>query len=216
MLLNRGVGEDCWESLGLQVHPVSPSWRKSVLGVHWKDWCWSWNSNTLATWCEVLTYLKRPWCWERLRAGGEGDDRGWDGWIVSLTQWTWLWVDSGTWWWQGGPACCGLWGGKKSDMTEWLKWNELGMNLACVNTCHVEALVESRKCESMLHMQIWNWFPQLCKESVSFWKRGLFGLKCRGLGTFLVVQWLRICLPMQGTQVWSLVQKPTPAILQGN
>ena len=42
--------------------------------------------------------LKRPWCWERLRAGGEGDNRGWDGWMVSLTQWTWVWVNSGNWW----------------------------------------------------------------------------------------------------------------------
>ena len=56
-----------------------PSQRKSVLNIHWKDWCWNWNSNTLATWCEELTHLKRHWCWERLRAGGEGDDRGWDG-----------------------------------------------------------------------------------------------------------------------------------------
>ena len=51
----------------------------------WKDWCWSWNSNTSATWCEGLTHLKRPWCWERLRAGGEGDNRGWDGWMASPT-----------------------------------------------------------------------------------------------------------------------------------
>ena len=70
--------------------PTSPSWRRSVLGVHWKDWCWSWNSNTLATWCEELTNLKRPWYRERLRVGGEGDDRGWDGWMASLTQWTWV------------------------------------------------------------------------------------------------------------------------------
>ena len=49
-----------------------------------------WNSNTLATWCEELTHLKRPWCWERLRAGGEGEDRGWDGWMASPTQWTWV------------------------------------------------------------------------------------------------------------------------------
>ena len=49
--------------------------KRSVLGVHWQDWCWSWNSNTLATRCKELTYLKRPWCWERLRAGGEGDDK---------------------------------------------------------------------------------------------------------------------------------------------
>ena len=57
---------------------------------HWKDWCWGWNSNTLATWCEELTPLKRPGCWEGLRAGGEGDDRGWDGWMASPTQWTWV------------------------------------------------------------------------------------------------------------------------------
>ena len=66
-----------------------------VLGVHWKDWCWSWNSSTLATWCEGLTHLKRPWYWERLRAGGEGDERGWDGWMLSQTQWSWVWVNSG-------------------------------------------------------------------------------------------------------------------------
>ena len=79
MLLNCGVGEDYWESLELQGDPTSPSWRRSVLGVHWKDWCWSWNLNTLATSCEELTQWKRPWCWEGLGAGGEGDDRGWDG-----------------------------------------------------------------------------------------------------------------------------------------
>ena len=60
--------------------------KEISLSVHWNDWCWSWNSNTLATWCEELTHLKRLWCWERLRAGGEGDDRGWDGWMASLTQ----------------------------------------------------------------------------------------------------------------------------------
>ena len=53
--------------------------RRSVLSVHLKDWCWSWNSNTLATWCKDLTHLKTPWHWERLGAGEEGDDRGWDG-----------------------------------------------------------------------------------------------------------------------------------------
>ena len=54
------------------------SLKKSVLNIHWKDWCLSWSSNTLATWWEETTHLKRPWCWERLKAGGEGDDRGWD------------------------------------------------------------------------------------------------------------------------------------------
>ena len=60
--------------------------------------------NSLATWCEELTYWKRPWCWERLRAGGEGDDRGWDGWMASLTQLTWIWAKSGRWWRTGKPG----------------------------------------------------------------------------------------------------------------
>ena len=74
MFLNCSVGEDSWESLGLQGDPTSPFERRSVLGVHWKDWCWSWNSNSLATWCEELTHLKRPWCWERLRDWGQEEE----------------------------------------------------------------------------------------------------------------------------------------------
>ena len=62
------------------------------------------------TWCKELAHWKRPWCWERLRAGGEGDDRGWDGWMASPTQWTWVWVDSRSWWCMGGLACCDSWG----------------------------------------------------------------------------------------------------------
>ena len=52
----------------------------------------------LVTWCEEPTHWKRPWCWENLRAGGEGDDRGWDGWMASLIQWTWVWASSRRWW----------------------------------------------------------------------------------------------------------------------
>ena len=96
------VLEKTWESLGLQGDPTSPSYRRSVLGVHWKDWCQS--SSILSTWYEEPAYWKRPWCWERLRAGGEGDDRGWDGWMASLTQWTWVWASSGRWWWTGKPG----------------------------------------------------------------------------------------------------------------
>ena len=95
---------DSWESLGLQGDQTSQSYRKSTLIIHWKDWCWSWNSNTLATWCEVLTHWKRPWCWERLNEGGERDDRGWDGWMASPTRWTWVWASSGSWWWTGRPG----------------------------------------------------------------------------------------------------------------
>ena len=79
MLLNCGVGDDSWVFLGLQGDQTNQSKRKSTLNTLWKDWCW--NSNTLATWCVDLTHWKRPWCWERLKAGGEGNDRGWEvGW----------------------------------------------------------------------------------------------------------------------------------------
>ena len=82
----------CWRRL-LRVPWTARRSNQSILkeigpGVHWKDWSWSRNSNILATWCEELTHLKRPWCWERLRAGGEGDNKGWDGWMAAPTQWT--------------------------------------------------------------------------------------------------------------------------------
>ena len=94
----------CWRRLSRvpwTVRRPNQSTLKEISpNIHWKDWCWSWNSNTLTTWCEELTHLKRPWCWERLRAG-EGDDRGWGGWMASLTRWTWIWASSGSWWWIG-------------------------------------------------------------------------------------------------------------------
>ena len=92
--------------------------------IHWKDWCWSWNSNTLATWCEELTYLKRSWCWERLKAGGYGDKRGWDGWMASQTQWTWVWANSRSWWSTGRPGMLQSVGHKEWDTTDWLNYNK--------------------------------------------------------------------------------------------
>ena len=62
------------------------------------------NSNTLVTWCKELTHLKRPWRWEWLKAGRKGDDKGWDGWMASLTQWSWVWVNSGNMSWTGRPG----------------------------------------------------------------------------------------------------------------
>ena len=95
-----------------EIQSVHPKGDQSWV-YHWKDWCWSWSSNILATWCEELTHLKRPWCWERLKAGGEGDDRGWDGWMASPTQWTWVWVKSGSWWWTGRPGVLWFMGSQK-------------------------------------------------------------------------------------------------------
>ena len=101
----------CWRRL-LRVPWIARRSNQSILkeysgliihwSIHWKDWCW--NSNTLATWCGELTNLKRPWCWERLKAWGEGDYRGWDGWMASPTRCTWVWVDSRSWWWTRRPG----------------------------------------------------------------------------------------------------------------
>ena len=79
----------------------------------------------LAISCEELTHWKSLWCWEGLGAGGKGDDRGWDGWMASLTWWMWVWVNSGSWWWTGSLACCDSWGCKKLDTTEWLNWTDI-------------------------------------------------------------------------------------------
>ena len=95
---------------------------------HWKDWCWRWNSNTLATWGEELTHLKRPWCWERLRAGGEGDDRGWDGWMASPTRWTWIWLNSGSW--MDREAWCAAVHGVTKSWTWLSNWTELNWLLS--------------------------------------------------------------------------------------
>ena len=127
MLLNCGVGEDSWESLGLQGDPTSPFWRRPALGFLWKDWCYSWNSSTLATSCEELTHWQRPWCWEGLGAEGEGDDRGWDGWMASPTRCTWVWVNSRSWWWTGKPGVLRFIGSQRvgHDWATELNWTEL-------------------------------------------------------------------------------------------
>ena len=80
--------------------------------------------HTLATWCKELTHLKRPWCWERLKVGGEGGDRGWAGWMASPTRWTWVWVSSGCWWSTGEPGVPQSMGSQKSQ-TRLSNWTEL-------------------------------------------------------------------------------------------
>ena len=122
----------CWRRL-LRVPWTARRPSQSILkispGVHWKDWCWSWNSNTLATWCEELTHLKKPWCWEILRARGEGDNRGWENEMTeaSPTQWIWVWVNSKSWWWTGKPGMVWFMGSQRVGL-DWvteLNWNEI-------------------------------------------------------------------------------------------
>ena len=83
-----------------------------------------WQSFT--TWWEELTHWKRPWCWEGLGAGGEGDNRGWDGWMASLTWWAWVWVNSGSWWWTGKPGMLWFMGLQRvgQDWVTELNWTE--------------------------------------------------------------------------------------------
>ena len=121
----------CWTRL-LRVPWTARRSNQSILkeispGVHWKEWCWNWNSSTLATWCEDLTHLKRPWCLERLKAGGEGENRGWDSWMASPTRWTWVWVNPGSWWWTGRPGMLWFMGSQRVGYV-WvnkLNWTEL-------------------------------------------------------------------------------------------
>ena len=83
---------------------------------------------TFATWCKELSHWKRPWCWERLKVGGEGDDRGWDGCMASLTRWTWVWVNYGSWWWTERPGVLQSMGSQRvgHDWVTEVNWTEAG------------------------------------------------------------------------------------------
>ena len=123
--------------------------------MHWKDWCWNWSSNTLATWWEELTHWKRPWCWERLRAG-ERVNRGWEGWMA------WVYANSGTQWRTGKPDTLQFMGCKASDTTERLKNSyyvlhmlscaehiRWGRNIQKANECEQERKVTTNKCDTI-------------------------------------------------------------------
>ena len=120
----------CWRRLlesplhSKEIKPV-----KSVLNIHWKEWCWS--SNTLATWCEELSHWKRPWCWERSKAGREVGNKGWDGWMASSTQWTWVWASLGVGDGQGSLMCCSPWGYEWTELSDWTELC-LCMSVGCV------------------------------------------------------------------------------------
>ena len=94
----------------------------------------SWNSSTLATSCKELTHWKRLWCWDGLGAGGEEDHRGWDGWMASLTRWTWVWVNSGRWWWTGRPGVLRFMGSQRvgHDWATELNWKYNSSNISKV------------------------------------------------------------------------------------
>ena len=124
MLLNCGVREDFESPLDCkEIQPVHREGDKSWVFIGRTD-AEAETPHTLGTWWEELTHWKRPWCWEGLGVGGEGDNRGWHGWMASPTRWTWVWVSSGSLWWTGRPGVLRFMGRKESDTTEWLNWTE--------------------------------------------------------------------------------------------
>ena len=119
MLLNCGIGEDSWESLGWQGDQTSQSKSKRIRNIHWKHWCWIlWPHDAKSR------LIKRPWCWERLKAGGEGNNRGRDGWMPYQLNWH-VWASSGRWWKTRKPGCAAIHGVTKSQT--WLSnWKKTG------------------------------------------------------------------------------------------
>ena len=107
---------------------ITPSW-------------FGWNFNPLAMWCKLF-HLKRSWSWESLKAG-EGDDRGWDGWMASLTQWTWVWEGFRCWWWTGKPGVLQSMGSQKvgHDWVTELNWNLLGTGTSVISETRYSSIL---------------------------------------------------------------------------
>ena len=159
----------------------------------------SWNSNTLATWCEEVTHLKRPWCWERLRVGREGDDRGWDGWMASPNQWTWVWVNSRSWWWTGRPGMLQSMGSQRvrHDWTtelNWLVYDQKTSTWSETSALSLYFHVFIGLC--MFPIQLFGGFPVASDSKESAPNVGDSG-----------------SIPGSGTPLWSREWRPTPVIL---
>ena len=145
-----------------EIQLVHPKWNQSWIFIGRAD-AEAETPILLATSCEKLTHQKRPWCWERLKVGVEGDDRGWDIWMASLmSQWTWIWASSRSWWWTGKPGMLQSMGSQELDMSEPLNWTE-------------------RKSIMNIHWKGWCWswnsnpLATWCKETDSFEKTLMLG-----------------------------------------
>ena len=112
--------------------------------------CYYAKSCTLATSCEELTHWKRPWCWEGLGAGGEGVDRGWDGWMMSQTRWPWVLVNSGRWWWTG-----------RHSVLQFIRSHRVGHDWAAELISHINEPVP-----------LWTWYQMLGRESLAILMKG--------------------------------------------
>ena len=122
----------CWRRLFespldcKEIQPINPKGNQSWIFIAKTD-AEAETPIILATWWKELTHLKRPWCWDRLKAGGEGDNGGWDGWMALPTRWMWVWVNSGSWWWTGGPGVPRFMGSQRvrHDWATELNWNDI-------------------------------------------------------------------------------------------
>ena len=143
----------------MEIQPVHPKGNPS-----WIFWCWTWNSNTLATWGKELTHLKRPWCWERLKAGGEGDDRGWHGWMASLIWWTRVSIGYRVCWWTGRPGVLqSMWSQREGqDWATELNWLLVKMAYRFLNIHYAYLLsfnwriLTLQCCIGFCHTTTWN------------------------------------------------------------
>ena len=167
MLLNCGAGEDSWESLdSKEIQPVNPKGNQS--------WIFIGRTNaeieTPILWPpDVMNWLiwKRPWCWKRVKAGGEGDDRGWDDCILSLTRWTWVWASSRSWLWTGKPGVLQTQRGIQDWVTELLGWprSSSGIKIA-PGSGRVRPLLP---CLVLSHEEGGNYYSRLGNKGLPWW-----------------------------------------------
>ena len=136
MVLNCGVGEDLESPLDCtEILPVHPKGDQSWVFMRRSDA----KAETPILWppdAKNQLIGNRPWCWERLKVGGEGDNRGIDGWMASPMQWTWVWVGSGSWWWTGKPGVLQSMGLQRigQDWATELNWKQ-SINLSRLWSC---------------------------------------------------------------------------------
>ena len=130
MILSFLLDRNYWDLYWTQIYKLTCGFIKTENLIKSKQWaeyssegCWSWNTNTLATWCEEPTHWKRPWFWERLKTEEKG--REWDGWMALPTQWIWVWVGFRSWWWTGKPGVLQSMGSQRviHDWVTELNWN---------------------------------------------------------------------------------------------
>ena len=152
----------CWRRL-LRVNPTSPKYSLEGLMLKLKSNIW--------TWCKELSHLKRPWCWERLKAGGEGNNRGWDGWMASLTWWTWVCASLESWWWTGKPGVLQSMGSQRVRNNWWtINFSKRPSRYKSYCPIYLDTLVSSNKRkdpQKILQTKLWTYLGILERTTVN-------------------------------------------------